>query len=68
MSETEISQREDPRGGAERWRKDGSAGRRLGRRLHGFLFRPEASVIVVSAALVLYFELANANFITGGNL
>src|SRR5579864_8716004 len=42
--------------------------RGLARRLHGFLLRPEASVIVVSAALVLYFEIANRNFITNDNL
>jgi simple sugar transport system permease protein len=40
----------------------------LGRRLHELIFRPEASVVVVSAALVLYFEFANANFITNDNL
>jgi simple sugar transport system permease protein len=38
------------------------------RHVREFLLRPEASVVVVSAALVLYFELANANFLTGANL
>ena len=37
-------------------------------RAYGFLLRPEASVIVVSGALVLYFELANQNFLTGANI
>lgn len=40
----------------------------FGRRLHGLLLRPEASVVVVSAALVVYFEIANRNFITNDNL
>ena len=40
----------------------------VARRLHGFLFRPEASVVIVSAALILYFELANPNFVSGDNL
>jgi len=44
------------------------ARRGIARRLHDFLLRPEASVIVVSAALVLYFEVANANFVTGDNI
>ncbi len=38
------------------------------RRLREFLLRPEASVIVVSAALILYFEAINPNFITDDNL
>ena len=42
--------------------------RGLARRLQDFLLRPEASVIVVSAALVPYFEIANRNFLTGDNL
>jgi simple sugar transport system permease protein len=42
--------------------------RSIGGRLHALIFRPEASVVVVSAALVLYFEFANANFITNDNL
>jgi simple sugar transport system permease protein len=37
-------------------------------RLRQFLLRPEASVVVVSAALVAYFELVNANFLTDANL
>jgi simple sugar transport system permease protein len=45
-----------------------STRRGLLRRAHAFLLRPEASVIVVSAALVAYFELANANFLTNDNL
>jgi simple sugar transport system permease protein len=46
----------------------GGGRRGLARRLHDFLLRPEASVVVVSAALVLYFELINANFITNQNI
>jgi simple sugar transport system permease protein len=42
--------------------------RGIAQRLHGLLLRPEASVVVVSAALVAYFELANANFISNDNL
>ncbi len=38
------------------------------RQAHDFVLRPEASVIVVSVALVAYFELANANFLTNDNL
>ncbi|HEY3911595.1 MAG TPA: ABC transporter permease [Stellaceae bacterium] len=44
-------------------RRRGVAGR-----VRAFVLRPEASVIVVSAALVIYFELANANFLTNDNL
>ncbi len=40
----------------------------IARRVYGFLLRPEASVIVVSVALIIYFELANQNFITNANL
>src|ERR1700751_5337216 len=36
--------------------------------LYGLLRRPEASVIVVTAALVLYFEIANQNFLTNANV
>lgn len=42
-------------------------GRRLGR-VFGLLLRPEASVVVVAVALVLYFQAANANFLTDANL
>ena len=42
--------------------------RGLAGRLHGFLLRPEASVIVVAVVLVVYFQFANANFITDANL
>jgi simple sugar transport system permease protein len=42
--------------------------RRLARRAYGLLLRPEASVIVVTAALVIYFEIANGNFLTNANL
>jgi simple sugar transport system permease protein len=42
--------------------------RGVARRLRQLIFRPEASVVVVSAALVLYFEFANANFIGNDNL
>jgi simple sugar transport system permease protein len=49
-------------------RLDGRTASGVGRRLRGLLFRPEASVVVVSAALVLYFELANQNFVSNDNL
>jgi simple sugar transport system permease protein len=42
--------------------------RGIAKRVYGFLLQPEASVIVVSVALVAYFELANANFLTNDNL
>jgi simple sugar transport system permease protein len=45
-----------------------AARRSIARRLHGFLLRPEASVVVVSAALILYFELANRNFVSNDNV
>jgi simple sugar transport system permease protein len=49
--------------------KPSAASRRsIARRLQDFLLRPEASVIVVSAALILYFEVANPNFITADNI
>src|ERR1700746_3706760 len=38
------------------------------KRIYGFLLRPEASVIVVSAALVIYFDLRNQNFLTNANV
>src|SRR6201997_109204 len=44
------------------------ARRGIAKRLYGFLLRPEASVIVVTAALVSYFELANQNFLTNANI
>ena len=37
-------------------------------RVRDFLLQPEASVIVVSVALVIYFELTNTNFLTDANL
>lgn len=37
-------------------------------RLRDFLLQPESSVIVVSVALVIYFEITNVNFITDANL
>jgi simple sugar transport system permease protein len=40
----------------------------LARRVYAFLLRPEASVIVVSVALVVYFEIANQNFLTNANV
>jgi simple sugar transport system permease protein len=40
----------------------------LARRAYAFLLRPEASVIVVSVALVVYFEIANQNFLTNANV
>jgi simple sugar transport system permease protein len=67
MSDTEFSRREKEASAAEP-RRDERSTLGLGRRLAGFIFRPEASVIVVSAALVLYFELANRNFVTGDNI
>jgi simple sugar transport system permease protein len=42
--------------------------RSVGQRLYELLLRPEASVIVVSAALILYFQIANANFVTTANV
>jgi simple sugar transport system permease protein len=42
--------------------------RGVARRAHGLLLRPEAGVFVVSIVLVLYFQLANANFLTDANL
>ncbi|MEO8714669.1 MAG: ABC transporter permease [Acetobacteraceae bacterium] len=38
------------------------------RRVFGLLLRPEASVVVVAVALVLYFQATNANFLTDANL
>jgi simple sugar transport system permease protein len=45
-----------------------AARRGVARRAYEFLLRPEASVIVVSVALIVYFELANANFLTNANV
>jgi simple sugar transport system permease protein len=45
-----------------------AARRGVAKRLYGLLLRPEASVVVVSAALVLYFEFANQNFLTNANI
>jgi simple sugar transport system permease protein len=45
-----------------------TAGGGLARRAYALLLRPEASVIVVSVALILYFEIANANFLTDANV
>ena len=42
--------------------------RGLGGRAYDFLLRPEASVIVVAVVLVVYFQFANANFLTNANL
>ena len=42
--------------------------RGIAKRAYGFLLRPEASVIVVTVALVSYFELANQNFLTNANV
>src|SRR5437762_10339750 len=44
------------------------ARRGIAKRLYDLLLRPEASVVVVSVALVAYFELANANFVTPANV
>ncbi len=45
-----------------------TARRGIAKPVYDFLLRPEASVIVVSVALVAYFELANANFLTNDNV
>jgi simple sugar transport system permease protein len=45
-----------------------AAGGGLVHRAYAFLLRPEASVIVVSVALVVYFEIANQNFLTNANV
>jgi simple sugar transport system permease protein len=42
--------------------------RSAAKRLHDLLLRPEASVVVVSAVLVAYFQAVNANFLTHANL
>jgi simple sugar transport system permease protein len=47
---------------------ENAAGIGLARRAYAFLLQPEASVIVVSVALILYFEIANANFLTDANV
>jgi simple sugar transport system permease protein len=47
---------------------EGEAPNGLARRAYAFLLRPEASVIVVSVTLVVYFELANRNFLTNANV
>jgi simple sugar transport system permease protein len=41
---------------------------RAAERAFGLLLRPEASVVVVAVALVLYFQATNANFLTDANL
>jgi simple sugar transport system permease protein len=46
----------------------GEAGRGIAGRVYDFLLRPEASVIVVSVALIVYFEIANQNFVTNANV
>ena len=38
------------------------------RRAYAFLLRPEASVIIVTVALIIYFEIANRNFLTNANI
>jgi len=47
---------------------DAAAPNGLARRAYAFLLKPEASVIVVSVALVVYFEMVNRNFLTGANV
>jgi len=47
---------------------ENAAGIGLARRAYAFLLRPEASVIVVSVALIVYFEIANRNFLSGANV
>src|SRR5690348_11759122 len=44
------------------------ARRGIAKQLYDFLLRPEASVIVVTVALVIYFEVANQNFLTNANV
>jgi simple sugar transport system permease protein len=46
----------------------GTAGGGLARRAYALLLRPEASVVLVSVALIIYFELANQNFLTPANV
>ena len=53
---------------AERSAARSAATGELARRVYGFLLRPEASVIVVSVALVIYFEIANQNFLSIANV
>jgi simple sugar transport system permease protein len=53
-SAAEVEQRETGRGIAG-W-------------VYDFLLRPEASVIVVSVALIVYFEICNQNFVTNANV
>ncbi|HEU0215692.1 MAG TPA: ABC transporter permease [Stellaceae bacterium] len=48
--------------------KTAAAGNGIARRAYAFLLRPEASVVVVSVALILYFEIVNPNFLTNANL
>ncbi|HWB52337.1 MAG TPA: ABC transporter permease [Stellaceae bacterium] len=40
----------------------------VARRAYALLLRPEASVVVVSVALIVYFEIANRNFLTDANV
>jgi simple sugar transport system permease protein len=47
---------------------ENAAGNGLIRRVYAFLLRPEASVIVVSVALIAYFEISNANFLSNANV
>jgi simple sugar transport system permease protein len=47
---------------------EGDTRRGIAGRAYAFLLRPEASVIVVSVALIAYFEIANRNFLTDANL
>ncbi|HWD57556.1 MAG TPA: ABC transporter permease [Stellaceae bacterium] len=47
---------------------ENAAGNGLIRRAYAFLLRPEASVIVVSVALIAYFEISNANFLSNANV
>jgi simple sugar transport system permease protein len=47
---------------------EGDTRRGIAGRAYAFLLRPEASVIVVSVALVAYFEIANRNFLTDANV
>jgi hypothetical protein len=55
-------------GMVEGFERQAKARRGIVKRIYGFLLRPEASVIVVSVALVVYFELANQNFLTNANI
>ena len=49
---------------AEQIEQPAMARRGIAKQVYDFLLRPEASVIVVTVALVIYFEIANQNFLS----